>query len=299
MRISEIVSKEDCLVTRVWGFTPETWGALGFPKPGTAERWIDNGETLFAVCFVSHNAAPHIDPADQGRVLGIYELTAERVELDSEEVLSRAHLIDPLMRREDGELRWPVGLRATRAWRFAKKPRTREAMPDSRKLGYHVSTDLVALSRSDYDFLDQADYQLVEVPVFPSMGFPNNQRLAEPNAVPNSVYLFACGKVEMIDRLPLWKPGNLLVKVGCTWNVESRLDSFNTHPLARIMGLKLAKIEHRFLGESEAPIEEKRLLDLAGSLGFAASSEKTEFFFMSEISLHQLARELRPALRVG
>ena len=105
MRLEQIVSSDDCMVTRVWGFSPETWGALGFPKAGTTDKWLAKGHSLFVVCFVSHHAAKHIEEADAGRVLGIYELGPERVELEYDGVLHPDHLSDHVvaLREHDDE----------------------------------------------------------------------------------------------------------------------------------------------------------------------------------------------------
>ena len=133
MKLGDLVPQEDCLVTRVWGFTPESWGALGFPKAGTSDKWLGLNTSLRVICFVSHHAAEYIQEMDRGRVLGIYELAPQRVSLLDDDVIA-AHLW--LTLRCDirtGRFRWPVGLRAIRAWRFQPNvPRTRETLPDAR-----------------------------------------------------------------------------------------------------------------------------------------------------------------------
>ena len=92
MRLSDLVSAEQCYATRVWGFSPETWGAMGFPKPGAADKWLRREEPLRVVCFVSHNAADHIVESDRGLVLGVYELSPIRVDLEADDVLDVQHL---------------------------------------------------------------------------------------------------------------------------------------------------------------------------------------------------------------
>jgi hypothetical protein len=298
MHLSEIVSQEDCLVTRVWGFTPESWGALGFPRDGTTDKWLDLNTTLRVVCFVSHHAADYILEADRGRVLGVYELAPQRVNLLEDNVIADHHLTDPFLRHPDGRFRWPVGLRATRAWRFQPNvPRTRESLPDARSWGFDVSTDMVRMSARDYDLLNQPAYSLSEVPVF---GIPFDQtRIAAPVAVPSFVYVFACAKEDMLRRLPGWRKGEILVKVGCTSDPNGRLGGFNDHPLARIFGLKLSRVAKRHVGESNAREEEDRLLNLARSIGRAAADESTEFFFLSKTSYDELVMRFSSVVRVA
>lgn len=299
MLLSEIANQSDFWATRVWSFTPESWGALGFPKEGTARRWVQDGRNRFVVCFVSHNPADHISSDDQGRVLGVYELTPELVELESEQVLAPFHLIDQAMRREDGGLRWPFGLRSVRAWRFKTVVKTREALPETRRLGQSVSTDLIPLPAGDFALLSQSSYALEQVPVYPATALPTLQRVAEPVELPTEVYLFACGNEKMISRLPHWKAGLKLVKIGCASDVAVRLADFNNHPLARIFGLKLAKVAARHVGAGNAFAEERRLLEIARQIGIPASDESSEFFLMNDFNLKKIQLEVSPIVRVA
>ncbi len=298
MQISKISPQAECFVTRVWGFTPETWGAIGFPKPGTADRWLKSEENLHVVCFVSHNKADHIDEIDQGKVLGVYELSREVVRLETDEVLADHHLSDPVMRHDDGRFRWPVGLRARRAWRFQPKvPLTRQALPDARTWSYDVSTDLVSITERDYKLLDQSGYHLVEVPVY-GIEF-SKQRLADPNAVPSFVYMFACAKNDILQRLLDWSEGDILIKVGCASDVGQRLDKLNNDPISRIFGLKLSKVGERWVGEKDARLIESDLLAEARILGRPACSVSTEYFFVRETAYKELLMKFADILRVN
>jgi hypothetical protein len=298
MQLSEVVAPGDCLVTRVWGFTPESWGALGFPKAGTADKWLDLNTSLWVVCFVSHHAAEYILESDRGRVLGIYELAPQRVSLLDDGVIADHHLTDPVLRHPDGRFRWPIGLRAVRAWRFQPNaPRTRESLPDARSWGFDVSTDMVRMSARDYELLDQPTYNLSEVPVF---GVPFDQtRIAEPIAVPSFIYVFANASEKMLQRLPGWRKGEILIKVGCTSDPDGRLGGLNDHPLARIFGLKLSHVVKRHVGEANARDAEADLLQIAGSIGRPAADEYTEFYFVTEAAYESLLRRFATVLRVG
>jgi hypothetical protein len=298
MRLSDLVAVNDCLVTRVWGFSPETWGAMGFPVPGTTDKWLNHNRTLRVVCFVSHHAADYINEADRGRVLGIYELAPQRVSLLEDEVLAPHHLTDRAMRHADGRFRWPVGLRAVRAWKFQPNvPRTRETLPDARSWGFDVSTNLVPMSPRDYDLLDQPSYNLVEVPVF---GIPfDATRIAAPVAIPSYVYMFALARHDTLQRLPGWLKPEILVKIGCTSDLDGRLSSFNDHPIARIFGFKMSCVAKRFVGEGGARIEEDNLLQLAASIGRPAADASTEFYFVTETAYNELLRKFKSAVRVA
>jgi hypothetical protein len=298
MLLSNLVSQQDCFVTRVWGFTPETWGAMGFPKEGTTEKWLKR-DPLRVVCFVSHHAADHISETDRGRVLGIYELHPERVVLESDDVIAPDHLADPVMRRENGQFRWPVGLRARRAWRFSSPaPLTRESLPDARRLGQDASTDLVMMSAHDYSLLNQKAYKLEEVPVYGIDWLPP-KREADPVAVPCHLYVFATAHQEVLARLPGWRPGEILVKIGCASDVQQRLDSFNNDPVSKIFRFKLSKIAEKFVGEKDARPRETELLKWAAINGRPAAELSTEFFFVTEPVYRNLQNKFSTVFRVA
>ena len=299
MRLEQIVSSDDCMVTRVWGFSPETWGALGFPKAGTTDKWLAKGHSLFVVCFVSHHAAKHIEEADEGRVLGIYELGPERVELEYDGVLHPDHLSDRMMRNSNDEFRWPIGLRALRAWRFQPNtPRTAQALPKSRKLSWNVSTDLTSMPFDDFALLNQTAYRLEEVAVF-GQPAPIQTILSDPNAVPSSVYLFACESEMILARLPHWKAGDALIKIGCASDVGKRLSDFNDNPLARITGLRLGRVTDHWVGEANARSREQEMLEHVASVGRPACDLSTEFFFVPKTQVLAIAHKLKGALKVA
>ena len=156
---------------------------------------------------------------------------------------------------------------------------------------------MVRISARDYELLDQPAYALSEVPVY---GIPFDQtRLAAPVAVPSFVYVFACAKEDILRRLPGWSKGEILVKLGCTSDLDGRLSRFNDHPLARIFGLKLSKVAQRFVGEEAAREEEDALLASDLSVGRPAADEYTEFYFVSKEAYHSLLTHFTTVKRVA
>lgn len=297
MNLSDLVSKEDCLVTRVWGFSPETWGAVGFPTQGISSKWLERGKAMRVVCFVSHRGAEHFLDPDQGRVLGIYELLPEGVNLVEDGVLDPLHLDERQNFRKDGGFRWPHGLKANRAWRFRPSPRTRESMPNARAQGHDVSVDLRTISDRDYDLLSQDNYRLVEVPVF---GVENDlTRVAQPTAQPSHIYLLACGNRDVLQLIPDWRHGEVLIKIGCASDVSVRLAGLNDDPFAKIFGLKLAKTASRHVGVNAARSEESKYLAEAALSGRPACDLSTEFFFVSQGVHDDLQRRIGTTIRVA
>ena len=170
-------------------------------------------------------------------------------------------------------------------------------MPDARRLGFDVSTDLVPLSRRDFGLLNQETYRLEEVPVYGISWSP--QRLADPLAIPSSVYLFACAKSSILSRLPRWEKGEILVKIGCASDVDARLASFNDHPLAKIAGLKFTKVAARHVGVDRAFEEEADLLAHVALIGRPAAETKTEFFFLPELGYRIIEARVAGVLNVA
>ncbi len=280
VNLSNITTAESCHVTRVWGFSPEDWGALGFPKDGTARRLADEAEKYFVVCFVSHNKAHHIADGDEGLVHGLYELSSELVNLEGDKVLAEQHLKNA-NNYLDGKFRWPLGLRAVRAWRFLNPPLTKASLPTARSRSWDVSTSIVPITRDDFELLDQ--YKLQQVPVFGQQF--QAQRLANAVAIPCHVYLFACESPTLLASMPRWRKGEVLVKVGCASDVEGRLASFNDDPLSRLFSFKLGHMTSALVGEDAARQREKELLIAVADMGRCATERPSEFFFIDRDKL--------------
>lgn len=283
VNLNNVTSLDSCHITRVWGFSPEDWGALGFPKKGIANRLADEGARYFVVCFVSHNKSSHIADGDEGRVHGVYELSNEIVNLETDNVLSPSHFENDNHYIDD-RFRWPFGLRAVRAWRFLNPPMTKAALPDARSKSWDVSTSIVPITRQDFDLLCQ--YKMEQVPVY---GRPfEKPRLAKPVAIPCHVYLFCCENVAVLQGMPRWQKGDVLVKIGCTSDVRGRLASFNDDPLSRLFGFTLAHMTSDLVGEDRARSREAELLAEVGKIGRCATEATSEFYFVNARRLSSL-----------
>lgn len=294
VNLSNITAADECYVTRVWGFSPEDWGALGFPKDGTARQLAKEKRKFFVVCFVSHNKAEHISDGDEGLVHGLYELSDEIVDLENDKVLAEVHFANT-NNFLNHRFRWRLGLRATRAWRFLSPPMTKASLPVARSKSWDVSTNIVPIDKVDFDLLDQ--YKLEQVPVF---GQPFERlRLTGPVAVPCHVYLFACENMKILCRLPRWKKGEILVKIGCTSDVKGRLASFNDDPLSRIFGFRLAHLTNDLVGEDLARVRETELLEEVSELGRPAAEIPSEFFFIEARKLSSLIARFGRAKKVA
>ena len=292
--LDDITTAENCHVTRVWGFSPEDWGALGFPKDGTARRLASEAERYFVVCFVSHHKARHIAAGDEGLVHGLYELSNELVDLENDDVLAASHFEndDNYLK---GDFRWPLGLRAVRAWRFLNPPMTRASMPTARSKSWDVSTSIIPIARDDFELLSQ--YKLEQVPVF---GLPfEAQRLSNPVAIPCHVYLFACENLKLLANMPRWREGEVLIKVGCTSDVEGRLASFNDDPLSRLFNFRLGHMTNDLVGEDAARQRERELLFEVAELGRCATERPSEFFFIKQDKLLSIIAMYKKAKKVA
>jgi len=89
--------------------------------------------------------------------------------------------------------------------------------------------------------------------------------------------------------MPNWKPGEVLVKVGITSNVEERINHFNNEYAARLFGLAFSKYDVRpSESEADARMLERSLIEKGHRIGRAAipPSEElpdaNEFFFVKE-----------------
>jgi len=294
VHLRNLTNLEDCYVTRVWGFSPESWGALGFPKKRTAKRLAQERSRYFVVCFVSHNKASHIADGDEGLVHGVYELSDSIVKLQEDDVLASSHFQNPDL-FVDGRFRWPLGLRAVRAWRFLSPPMTKASLPAARSKSWDVSTSIVPIAASDFDLLDQ--YKLEQVPVY---GQPfEKQRLANPVAVPCHVYLFTCENDQLLQRMPRWRKGEILVKIGCASDVGGRLASFNDDPLSRLFDFRLSHMTSDLVGEEQARMREMELLGEVAKIGRLATEKTSEFYFLERRKLATIIAQFGNIKRVA
>lgn len=240
VNIRLVVKDRPLFVTRWWGFRSESWGAVLFSEEAIVNRWLrDCPDGGFVLGFASHNTQEQIDPADQGRVLGVYEFAPEKILATDPEAIDPSWLDDPRMHNAQGRFRWPYGFKAVRAWRFVKNNvMTKGSLPEARRKGFILTRDMAPIGSTDLSLIDQ--YQLQETPVYRRPFEP--QRLADPNAVPDCNYLLVCRDANILRRIPLWREGDVLFKPGIASDIDARLGGHNNHAIAKLFGLKLEEV---------------------------------------------------------
>ncbi|HML28913.1 MAG TPA: hypothetical protein PKE16_08755 [Hyphomicrobium sp.] len=274
--IRQIVGNRDLYVTRWWGFRPDRWAGVMFGDEGIRDEWTlrcpDGG---FVLGFASHNFQEQIDPADRGRVFGIYQFIPEKVAYTDAEIIDPAYLSDPSLRNR-GEFRWPYGMRAIRGWKFVNpKVMTRESLPDARRMGFILTRSMAPITGRDLELVDQ--YPLVEVGIYKRPFEP--LRLVEPNAVPDGNYLLVCQDEEILCRMPGWRKDEILFKPGIASDFDSRADSLNNHAIARMFGLKLESVWKKPAPSTEVARErEEKMLAVGEQLCRLAAKDQREFF---------------------
>lgn len=291
--LREIVGNKPLFVTRWWGFRPDRWAAACFSSERVVDRWVNEcPHGGFVLGFASHRHQEHVPETDRGRVFGVYEFVPEKVFHDDPTVIHPDYLTDPTLRREDQTFRWPFGMRAVRAWEFAKRVMTGGTLPVARSLSYEATTDMVSISGADFELANQ--HLLREVPVF-NRPF-NPLILRKPNAQPDQNCLLVCRDPKILSRMPGWKQGEVLFKPGIASSFESRREFLNNHALARLFGLSLA-LEWAEPAESPDVAAEREaiMIDEAIKLGCrVAAPGQREFLFGSPKLFSQIVLIGRP-----
>lgn len=280
VRLSQLAGTRPVFATRFWGFEPETWGAVTFPHEATVDRWMKEcPEGGFVLGFASHHPQPEVAPGDRGRVFGVYEFSAEKVAYNDPKVIDPKHLVVEHNFR-DGQFRWPFGLRARRAWRFADKNlMTIHSLPDARREAFILTTSMAPLSARDFGYVDQ--YDLLEVPVYNVPFRP--LRLGESNARPDGNYLLVCRDAALLARIPGWKPGEILYKPGIASDIDGRRENLNGHPVSKLFGLQLElEWQRGCSSEEEARRREAAMIAVGERTCRLAASGQREFFLGPE-----------------
>jgi hypothetical protein len=108
-------------LTKVWGFEPEMYPALGFNSEGARRNFLRASSPGDWVIFAG-TLGPETDPSDQGRLLGKVQLGPEQINVE-ETLRSVAYEIPKNQYNPDGKYKWPFGLPIISAVRFSGKPR--------------------------------------------------------------------------------------------------------------------------------------------------------------------------------
>ena len=106
---NDIWSEKSAYITSAWGWTPETWGCIGFSSEGRRDTYLKETTNPFVMVLFVTERAPTDQPELRGKVAGFFEISHE-IGL-REEFTDRKH--DDL---KPGS--WRYALRATRAFSF-------------------------------------------------------------------------------------------------------------------------------------------------------------------------------------
>lgn len=298
LSIRQIVKDKPLFVTRWWGFRPDTWGAVLFSEEAIVGKWLKQcPEGGFVLGFASHHPQEQINPADQGRVLGLYEFLPEEVLATDPDAIDPSWLGDTRLHNTSGRFRWPFGFKANRAWRFVRSNvMTRGSLPEARSKGFILTRDMAPITPTDLELIDQ--YQMEQVPVY-RRSF-EVQRLADPIAVPDRTYLLVCRDVGVLKRIPLWRSGEILIKPGIASDIDARLGGHNNHVIAKLFGLRLEQVWSSQPCNNELARErELRMIAVGEQRCRLAAEGQREFFLGREEDLHHFVAAAGGVTRVA
>ena len=102
-------------ITGFWKWDAAVWGCVGWTFPGARERVLDLADDRPILCavYTTKTSPEASERPHRGRIMGAYELTAER---DHRDAFSH-----PGSRDYHPE-RWQHALKAARAWQFPERP---------------------------------------------------------------------------------------------------------------------------------------------------------------------------------
>jgi len=147
-----------------WGWSPETWGCVGYPNEGLRTRFFRNDlNTRLMFIYVTQSAGKKDDAPEAliNRIVGFYELSeVEGLRYDFQEAFHHE--------REPGK--WLHSIKAHRAFTIRNKPLPYTYDADlifkTGGMGTRYGINSDALSSAAYEFLKSCTYE--EVPVFGS-----------------------------------------------------------------------------------------------------------------------------------
>ena len=156
-------------ITSFWGWSPETWGCVGFTESGRRDTIIDEtSDPFIMVIYVTKNAGEPRGEIDlRGYVAGFYEMTHEMVDRD-EYTDKQHHSTEPQ--------KWRHSLRAKRAFEIIPEDRPHitalePSIYDERR-AQAVAAHSSVLSNNALKKLKTYSYR--EIPVFRSQDYPSS-----------------------------------------------------------------------------------------------------------------------------
>lgn len=256
-------------LTKVWGFSPEDYPALGFNDVGGRNKFLRESEAGDWVVLAGTKGPP-TSPENQGRLLGKVQLGTEQI--DVEAVLKSIGTHIPADQYLDGRYRWPFGLPMTHAYRFVGRPDLAEVVGDYLP-GMHwasyaldVEKELGADVRQRIEALPVEPAAIIEVPEIvrqrekqvalqlnrtgPTGPGPSETRSAvERQCGPGAVYLLA-----------LRGGRRSVFKIGYCSDLGERLGSLNAGLVSAVTGFKWQPVlSQSFNTEQQAYAFEQRV----------------------------------------
>jgi len=172
---------DEARITSFWGWTPESWGCVGFTEAGRRDTVISETTNPFImVVYVTKNAGePRGDTDYRGYVAGFYEMTHEMVDRD-EYTDKQHHSTEPQ--------KWRHSLRAKRAFEIIPEDRPHitalePSIYDERR-AQAVAAHSSVLSNNALKKLKTYSYR--EIPVFRSHDYPRSGVISPSSKRSNS-----------------------------------------------------------------------------------------------------------------
>ncbi len=107
-------------LTKVWGFSPETYPVIGFNRDGARHKFLKESKPGDWIILAGTKNEP-TNPKDQGRLLGKVQLGTDQI--DVVKILRTIGTDIPSEHyNEDGHYKWPYGLPILKAFRFIDSP---------------------------------------------------------------------------------------------------------------------------------------------------------------------------------
>lgn len=232
---------EKIFLTKVWGFSPENYPALGFNSPGGRDKLLKESSPGDWVLLAGTKGKPTL-PEHQGRLLGKVQLGTDQV--DVEKVLNSIGTEIPVDHyNDDGKYKWPYGLPMLKAYRFVDLPDL-EALFDSYLSGMQwasyaldieLKLGLTALSKLKN--LKVKEARIIDAPEIirqrrrhdalilnrtkngPTGPGPSQSRSGSTNSIEN-------GTTYLLQLHHKGKPLEIF-KVGYSGNINERVDNLN------------------------------------------------------------------------
>ena len=230
-------------LTSFHGWSPETWGCVGFSVAGQRQTFLDatSPGALIVIYGTRNSETPQ---HEQGKVLGFYQT--------SHEIGHSHNFLDPVqienniqMGRED---KWNDAVNCVRAWTIAEenRPVVEEFAPETFASGAYQHIGSQGIQLSSFEPVKLLDLTIIEAEVYggpkiidaqphvlkPSGDVPEAKKnytvAVEPNG-PKELYILAL-EGSVANYLGISEEeldGKIIVKVGYSKSPTSRRDRFN------------------------------------------------------------------------